>query len=188
MSLAPQDHFPQSRSTLGGWTFGRGFALSLVVVLAILAVAMGGIWPAIWGALITARLHAPDFALLASLSPVIQVHLYTALAALVLGAVLMVMRKGRTFHRVAGWTWVALVMTTAVSTLFITSLNPGRWSLIHLLTGWTLIILPMAVMWARRRNVAAHRRAMMGLFYGAFVFNLAFTFIPGRTLWRLFFG
>ena len=26
---------------------------------------------------------------------------------------LMVVRKGRTFHRVAGWAWVALVATTA---------------------------------------------------------------------------
>jgi uncharacterized membrane protein len=29
---------------------------------------------------------------------------------------------------------------------------------------------------------------MMGLFYGAFAINLAFAFIPGRTLWMMFFG
>ena len=79
-------------------------------------------------------------------------------------------------------------MTTALSTLFITSLNHGRWSLIHLFTGWTLIILPLAVIWAKRRDVARHRRAMMGLFYGAFAINLIIAFIPGRTMWDLFFG
>ncbi|MDP2215261.1 DUF2306 domain-containing protein [Phenylobacterium sp.] len=188
MSLAPQDAVRQTRHPVGAWTFGRGFALSMAVVLAVLAGAMWGIWPAIWRELAAARPHAPDFAVLASLSPVVRIHLYTALAALGLGAVLMAARKGRMFHRTAGWIWVALVMTTAVSTLFITSLSPGRWSLIHLFTGWTLIILPLAVMWARRRDVTRHRRAMMGLFYGAFAINLAFTFIPGRTMWDLFFG
>lgn len=188
MSLAPQDSVPHRNRPPVTWTFGRGFALSMVVVLVVLAGAMWGIWPAIWRELAAARPHAPDFALLAGLSPVIKIHLYTALAALVLGAVLMTARKGRTFHRIAGWMWVALVMTTAVSTLFITSLSPGRWSLIHLFTGWTLIILPLAVIWAKRRDVARHRRAMMGLFYGAFAINLAFAFIPGRTMWNLFFG
>lgn len=187
MSLAPQAAQP-GRIPLKAWTFGRGFALSMGVVLLILAGAMWGVWPAIWRELAAARPHAPDFTVLASLSPVVKIHLYTALAALVLGAVLMMVRKGRTFHRAAGWTWVALVMTTAVSTLFITSLNPGRWSLIHLFTGWTLVVLPLAVMWARLHQVARHRRAMMGLFYGAFAINLAFTFIPGRTMWSLFFG
>lgn len=185
MSLAPQDAAPSPRPA---WTFSRGFALSMVVVIAILAAALWSGWPAIRDQLAAARPHAPDLALLAGLSPVIQVHLYTALAALVLGAVLMAARKGRTFHRTAGWMWVVLVMTTALSTLFITSLTPGRWSLIHLFTGWTLIILPLAVIWARRHAVARHRRAMMGLFYGAFAVNLAFTFIPGRTMWDLFFG
>ncbi|MDO8408498.1 MAG: DUF2306 domain-containing protein [Phenylobacterium sp.] len=186
MSLAPQDAVPQRRRP--AWTFGRGFALSMVVVAAVLGAALWRTWPAMLGQLADVRPHAPDLALLAGLSPVIKVHLYTALAALGLGAGLMAARKGRVFHRTAGWIWVALVMTTAISTLFITSLTPGRWSLIHLFTGWTLIILPLAVIWAKRREVARHRRAMMGLFYGAFAINLIIAFIPGRTMWSLFFG
>lgn len=80
--------------------------------------------------------------------------------------------------------WVGLVSVTA----FITSLNQGRWSLLHLFTGWTMIVLPIAVLAARRRNVARHRRSMMGLFYGGFAINLLIAFIPGRALWRMFFG
>ena len=168
--------------------FIKGFALSLVVVGLILAAALGGFGEAILRTAAAARPHAPDLARLAGLSPIIQIHLYTALAALVLGAVLMAARKGAAFHRAAGWTWVALVSVTAGSTLFITSLNHGRWSLIHLFTGWTLIILPLAVFWARRRQLVRHRRAMMGLFYGGFAVNLVIAFIPGRTMWALFFG
>lgn len=100
----------------------------------------------------------------------------------------MTARKGRAFHRAAGWSWVALVALVAGSSLFITGLNPGRLSALHLLTGWTLIILPLGVMWARRHEVARHRRTMAGLFYGGFAINLAVAFIPGRTLWNLLLG
>jgi uncharacterized membrane protein len=134
------------------------------------------------------RLHWPDLGLFAGLSTPIKIHLATALMALVLGAVLMAVRKGRTFHRTAGWVWVCLVSVTAGSTLFITGLNHGGWSLLHLLTGWTLIMLPLAVIWAKRRDVARHRRTMMGLFYGGFAINLVIAFIPGRTMWNMFFG
>ena len=82
MSLAPQDSRPRLSPT-SAMTFGRGFALSLVVVFLILAGAMWGIWPAIGRELAAARPHAPDFAVLAKLSPVVKIHLYTALAALV---------------------------------------------------------------------------------------------------------
>ncbi|MFN3574967.1 MAG: hypothetical protein ACK4TR_15695 [Phenylobacterium sp.] len=185
MSLASQTP-PAPAPARGG--FLKGFALSMGVVALILAAAMGGALDDIAGAAAQARPHAPDLARLTQLPPVIQVHLYTALAALALGGVLMAVRKGRAFHRVAGWVWVALVSVTAGSTLFITSLNHGSWSFIHLFTGWTLIILPLAVLWARRREVARHRRAMMGLFYGGFAINLIIAFIPGRTMWSLFFG
>ncbi len=64
----------------------------------------------------------------------------------------------------------------------------GRWSLLHLFTGWTFIILPLALLAARRHSVARHRRMMMGLFYGGFAINLLIAFIPGRTLWTAVFG
>lgn len=168
--------------------FLKGFALSMVVVLVIVGAALFGHWRPIFETALNARLRSPDFALVGALPPAVQIHLYTALAALVLGAALMAARKGRRFHRFAGWTWVGLVAMTAGSTLFITELNHGSWSLLHLFTGWTLIILPVAVFWAKRRQVTRHRRAMMGLFYGAFAINLFFAFIPGRTMWNIFFG
>jgi uncharacterized membrane protein len=186
--MSPASENPVGRPPRIRLGFLPYFAVSMVVVAIILGLAMGSTWADIMRLAERARPHAPDLALLASLSTPIKIHLATALAALVLGAVLMVVRKGRTFHRTAGWVWVSLVSVTAGATLFITSLTPGSWSFIHLFTGWTLIALPLAVIAAKRHKVVHHRRTMMGLFYGAFAINLVIAFIPGRTMWQMFFG
>jgi uncharacterized membrane protein len=135
-----------------------------------------------------ARPHAPDLGLLMAQPAVIKVHLFAALAAIGLGAVMMLSRKGRAFHRAAGWTWVGLMAVVAGSSLFITGLNGDHWSLIHLLSGWTLIVLPLAVLAARRHEVKRHRGTMMGLFYGGLLLAGALAFIPGRLMWNLFLG
>lgn len=170
------------------FAFTRGFAIRMAAIAAIVGLAVGPFGGYVVRYAARARLHAPDVALFSSMSLAIKVHLLTALAALALGAVLMTVRKGRLFHRFAGWTWVSLVSVTAGATLFITSLNHGKWSLLHLFTGWTLLILPLAVLAAKRHEVAQHRGRMMGLFYGGFVINLFIAFIPGRLLWVMFFG
>lgn len=164
------------------------WGLSAAFTLAVLAMAMTPFRDAVLRVAAQGQLHAPDVSLLAKLSTPIKIHLATALTALVLGGVLMTVRKGRTFHRIAGWVWVSLVSVTAGATLFITSLNHGSWSFLHLFTGWVLIGLPLAVFAAKRHVVTQHRRQMMGLFYGGFAINLFIAFIPGRTLWMMFFG
>lgn len=170
-------HRPPLRWTLAG-----------LLTLAVLALAMGPFQAGILRTAAQGRLHAPDLSVLAALSLPIKIHLATAVAALALGAALMAVRKGRTFHRAAGRAWVGLVSVTAGATLFITSLNHGSWSWLHLLTGWVLIGLPLAVIAARRHAVARHRRHMMGLFYGGFAINVFIAFLPGRALWMTFFG
>jgi uncharacterized membrane protein len=170
------------------WSFRRRFGLALALVAVILAATLGPLAKGIVDEAVHARPHAPDLALFAGLPLAIKLHVLGALAALALGAVLMTVRKGRTFHRTAGWAWVGLVSLVAGSSLFITTLTPGRFSLLHLVTGWTLIMLPLAVVWARRHEVGRHRRTMMGLFYGGFAINLFIAFIPGRTMWTMVFG
>lgn len=164
------------------WTLVASFTAT------VLLMAMSPFRDAVLRLAAQGRLHAPNFALFSELSLPIKIHLLTALAALVLGGLLMAVRKGRTFHRVAGWVWVSLVSVTAGATLFIASLNHGAWSLLHLFTGWVLIGLPLAVMAAKRHAVARHRKHMMGLFYGGFAINLFIAFLPGRTLWMIVFG
>ena len=162
--------------------------ITTVVICMIVGVA---IYPFAKGILYLAshaHPHVLDLARFQRLSPQIKLHLLAALTAVVLGSGQMVIRKGQTFHRIAGWTWVGLVSVVAVSSIFITTLNPGHWSLLHLFTGWTLIVLPLGMFAARRRNLARHRKTMMGLFCGGFVINGFIAMIPGRTVWHLFFG
>ena len=168
--------------------FAPRLAFSMLAVAAIIALALGPVGGALFRVASQSQLHAPDMTLWAKLTLPIKIHLITALAALALGAVLMIVRKGRVFHRVAGWVWVSLVSVTAGATLFITTLNHGTWSLLHLFTAWTLIGLPLAVLAAKRHVVRSHRRGMMGLFYGGFAINLLIALLPGRTLWMMVFG
>lgn len=134
------------------------------------------------------HLHAPRWELLAHAKPLIQVHLAGAVTALLVGTVLLAGVKGTALHRALGWTWVVAMAAVALSSAFITESHPGRWSLLHVFTGWTLIALPMAVAAVRRRNIALHRRLMTGLFVGGLALNSFVAFLPGRLLWRVVFG
>jgi len=64
----------------------------------------------------------------------------------------------------------------------------GPFSPIHLLSIFTLVMLPLAVWHAHRHRVAFHRKAMLGLFFGALVIAGAFTFLPGRIMHAVAFG
>lgn len=114
--------------------------------------------------------------------------LRSATLALVIGVVLLAGVKGNGLHRTLGWTWAVAMATVAISSIFIREINHGAFSWIHLFTGWTIIILPMALYAARTHNIAAHRGRMTGLFVGALLIAGMFTFFPGRLMWRVFLG
>lgn len=139
-------------------------------------------------AVVSLKPHAPDLSLVAAAPTVVQVHLTAALTALAIGIVLMMRVKGTTLHKTLGWTWVVAMGITAVSSLFIRGMNPGHFSFIHLLSGWTIVALPGAVYAIRRGKVAAHRRAMTAMFVGGLLLAGLFTFIPGRLMWSVFMG
>jgi uncharacterized membrane protein len=134
------------------------------------------------------RPHAPDWALIADQAPVLQIHIAAATLALAVGVVLLAGIKGNALHRTLGWVWAAAMATVAISSIFIRELNHGAFSLIHLFSGWTIIILPMALYAARRHEVVKHRGRMTGLFVGALLIAGMFTFFPGRLMWRVFLG
>jgi uncharacterized membrane protein len=64
----------------------------------------------------------------------------------------------------------------------------GPWSPIHLLAIFTLVMLPLAVLHARRHRVVPHSRAMIGIFAGALVIAGLFTFVPGRIMYKVLVG
>jgi len=116
-------------------------------------------------------------------SPAIQIHAFAALAAFALGLVQFAAPKGTIPHRTAGWIWVALMVLVSITAFFIHDIRMwGPWSPIHLLAIYTLAMLPLAVLHARRHRVANHRTAMISIFIGALIVAGAFTFIPGRIM------
>ena len=122
-------------------------------------------------------------------SPAIQVHAFAALAAFALGAVQLAAPKGTIPHRLFGWLWAGLMLTVVLSSFFIHTIRLwGPWSPIHLLSVFTLVMLPLAVWRARQHDVRRHQRAMTGLFVGALVIAGIFTFMPGRIMHAVLFG
>ena len=120
---------------------------------------------------------------------VIQVHAFAALAAFALGAVQFAAPKGTIPHRVFGWSWAGLMLAVIVSSFFIHTIRlVGPFSPIHLLSVFTLAMLPLAVLRARRHDVRKHQRAMTSLFVGALVIAGIFTLMPGRIMHAVVFG
>lgn len=113
----------------------------------------------------------------------ILLHLTAALGALALGIVMLVRRKGTLSHKLWGRVWAGLMLTVAISSLWIPSFLHLTW--IHLFTLLTLVSLPLAIYKIRRGNVRGHARAMKGLFIGGVVIAGIFTLIPGRILGNL---
>jgi len=120
---------------------------------------------------------------------VIQWHAFAALGAFALGAFQLAAPKGTIPHRLFGWIWATLLFVVAVSSFFIHQIRLwGPWSPIHLLSLFTLVMLPLAVLRARRHEVERHRRAMTSMFVGALVIAGAFALLPGRIMHEVVFG
>ena len=119
----------------------------------------------------------------------IRLHTFAAMAAFVLGVVQIGAPKGTIPHRTIGWVWVALMLAVSISAFWIHTIRLwGPWSPIHLLAIFTLVMLPVAVLHARRHRVRQHRIAMLSLFFGALVIAGLFTLFPGRIMHAVMFG
>lgn len=129
-----------------------------------------------------------NFALVLTAAPAVQIHLAATLAALALGIVMLVRRKGTYSHKRLGWIWVGLMVIAAASSFWITGLRDGRFSPIHILSVVTLLTLPWAIYQVRRRNIQSHRWSMISLFVGGLVVAGVFTLLPGRLLGGMIFG
>ena len=123
--------------------------------------------------------------------PLIFFHLLTACAALALGLVMLLRRKGTRSHRLLGWTWVALMGSTALATAFIRDYrlpNVFGYTPIHLFTLTVAVMLPLGIWYVKHGRIAGHRKTMSGLYIGACVIAGLFTLLPGRFLGSLLWG
>lgn len=118
----------------------------------------------------------------------VWVHLATIGVALVLTPVMLLRRRGDRQHRLLGWIWVSAMLLTAVDSLFIRLTNKGAFSIIHILSAWTIIQVPLIVLRARRHDAAGHRKAVRGMVTGALLVAGFFTFPFDRLLGHWLFG
>jgi len=122
-------------------------------------------------------------------APAIPLHALAAIAAFVLGIVQFAAPKGTLPHRTLGWIWVLLMVAVALSSFWIHTIRlVGPFSPIHLLSIFTLIMVPLAVWRAHTHRVADHRRIMIMTFTGALVIAGLFTLVPGRIMHAVAFG
>src|SRR5664279_3802248 len=113
----------------------------------------------------------------------VLIHLSAAICALALGIVMLARRKGTLSHKFWGRIWAGLMLTVAISSLWIPRFLHFTW--IHLFTLLTLVTLPLAIYKIRRGNVKGHAASMKGLFIGGLVVAGIFTLVPGRILGNL---
>src|SRR5881227_1428647 len=98
-------------------------------------------------------------------APAIPLHAFAAMAAFALGVVQFAAPKGTLPHRTLGWIWAALMVAVAISSFWIHSTRlVGPFSPIHLLSIFTLIMVPLAVWRAHTHRVADHKRIMIMTF------------------------
>jgi len=120
---------------------------------------------------------------------VVTLHALIALSALGLGAVQLILPKGGRRHQIIGYIWVGCMGIVALSSFLIHDIQSwGRWSAIHLLSLFTLVMLGVGIRHARGKAIRAHQRTMTFLFIGALIGAGAFTLLPGRVMHTVLFG
>lgn len=127
-----------------------------------------------------------------TLTPVIAIHLTSALAGLVLGPVALWARQGAIsrpkLHRAFGYAFVTAMLSAAISAMFIRDYrSPNIWgyTLIHLfvvVTFWSLITSFYNL---AKGNITAHRKSMRGLYFGGCVSAGVVALLPGRFMGNL---
>jgi len=121
---------------------------------------------------------------------VIQLHVLSALPALLAGPVALFRRRRDRLHKTAGYLWVVAMVVLSVTGLFIPSHGLaiiGPFGPIHLLCLVALYGVTQGVRHARAGRIAAHRQSMQAVWFGAMGIAGLFTLMPGRIMNRVLF-
>jgi uncharacterized membrane protein len=123
----------------------------------------------------------------------VKLHVVTVVPAFLLGTWLIFFsRKGARYHRAIGYVYLSLMTITSITALFIQTIMPRGpffgFSPIHLFIPLTLSGVVGALYYARRHNIRAHRRSMLGVYIGGLLIAGSFTLLPGRIMYAVFFG
>ena len=108
-------------------------------------------------------------------------HVSTVIPCVPLGLYLLVAPKGTPMHKQLGKLWVALMVITATSTLFIHEGMALSW--IHIFVPFTYRASWLIVKKARQGDIKGHKAEIVSLFLGALMIPGIFAFIlPGRLM------
>jgi uncharacterized membrane protein len=120
----------------------------------------------------------------------VQIHAFSAIFAVTLGAFVLWRRKGTRLHKALGRVWVVLMLVTATSALFINEIRlVGPFSPIHIFSLFTYVALFSGLKAIIiDRDIRRHRAEMQGLYLGALMLAGAFTLLPGRRMHAVLFG
>ena len=126
---------------------------------------------------------------------IIYAHATLALLAVPLGLYILLTKKGTKLHRILGRIWVTFLITVSLTAIFIQAINPGQYSLIHLLIPWTIGSLIYSIWNIKKfektrieRYKFAHMYSMIGIYVGALLIAGAFTLMPGIFFHEILFG
>lgn len=139
-----------------------------------------------WSSLTPAPGIRPEVLLATPIS--VQIHVVGVVTALVVGALIFALRKGSGLHRLLGWIWVTGMAIAAVTSVWMIKDFGDGVSPLHAFTVITTVSLFFGLLNIRRGNVRGHAGFMVGLFFGGLLIAGLFAFIPGRTMWGVFFG
>ena len=94
-----------------------------------------------------------------------------------------------------GRIWVAILLIVFLTAIFIQTIKPGQYSLIHLLIPCTIAPLIYSIWNIRRfkktiikRYKITHLRSMIGVYIGALLIAGAFTLMSGRFFNEIIFS
>ena len=80
---------------------------------------------------------------------ILSLHALPGLIALILGSVVLLSKKGTKTHKRRGYVWLGLMVLISLTAVFIQEINPGSYSLIHLLIPWAILHIFLAYMQLR---------------------------------------
>jgi uncharacterized membrane protein len=164
---------PHARTTkpLAADGYERALAVGSLILLAAALIAIARGYPQ-WG-----RVPAT-----------VWPHLLTILVALSLTPMMLLGRRGDARHRLLGRIWVAAMLATALLSFGLRTINPGHFSLIHILSAWTVIQAPIIWWSAATHRMSLHRRSVRGMVTGALLIAGIFTFPFNRLMGQWLFG
>jgi len=126
------------------------------------------------------------------LTPLIAVHMTSAIGAVLIGPFALWARMGSMqrpwLHRAAGYAYVTFMLLAACTSVFIRDFqlpNLHGFTWIHLLVPVTLTSLCVAFLALMRRDFVTHRITMQILYVSACVIAGGFTLLPSRYLGQL---